>query len=258
MGLHIAPGAQALSLALARFIKEDIEAVLKVRDRYTLVLSGGNTPKALYRVLAQEPYKSSIPWQKIHFFWGDERFVPFDDERNNAKMAYDELLNHVPAEEANIHIMRTDLSPEEASAQYTQVLNTYFPDGSATFDLVLLGMGDDGHTLSLFPGTKIIHETLKPVDAFYLEAQSMYRITLTAPIVNRAHKVVFMATGAGKAEVFLQVFRGERDPDRYPSQVIEPVHGELHWFLDSAAATRLYEEDEKLSRKTPPDWRTVS
>jgi 6-phosphogluconolactonase len=239
MKLHVATNVEELSHQLAEFIKEDIASVLQTRDRYTLVLSGGSTPKALYKLLAREPYKSSIPWEKIHFFWGDERFVPFEDDRNNAKMAYEELLNHVPIVASNIHIMQTNLSPEEASAQYTAVLREYFPDEKHTFDLVLLGMGDDGHTLSLFPGTAIIHEQIKLVDAFYLDAQAMYRITLTAPIVNHAYKVVFLAAGANKASVLYEVLEGDRNLDLYPSQIIRPSHGELHWFVDNDAADKV-------------------
>lgn len=239
MKLHIASDTRELSTQLAEFIRQDIDSVLKVRDKYTFVLSGGSTPKALYKLLTQEPYKSSIPWEKIHFFWGDERFVPFEDDRNNAKMAFDELLSHVPVIETNIHIMDTSLSPEAASEKYTQILKSYFPEEAETFDLVLLGMGDDGHTLSLFPGTKIIHEKEKVVDAFYLDAQSMYRITLTAPVVNKAYKVVFMAAGANKKEVLYQVLKGESNVDKFPSQIIQPDRGELHWFVDAAAAAEI-------------------
>ncbi len=239
ISLYTAADTQELSQALAEFIKADIKAVLKARDRYTLVLSGGSTPKALYRLLAQEPYKSSIPWQKIHFFWGDERFVPFEDPRNNAKMAYDELLNHIPVAAENIHVMNTSLSPEESSDHYTGILRSYFRETGETFDLVLLGMGDDGHTLSLFPGMPVIHEQEKWVDSFYLDAQSMYRITLTAPVVNRAANVVFLAAGRNKADVLYQVLNGEPNPDLYPSQVIQPSEGGLHWFVDSEAAAKI-------------------
>lgn len=239
MKLHIAADTSELSRLLAGFILEDILSVLDRKDRYTFVLSGGSTPKALYQLLASEPYKSAIPWEKVHFFWGDERFVPFEDPRNNAKMAYEELLNHIPVVNENIHVMDTILSPEESSSQYTGILHSYFGDSGTTFDLVLLGMGDDGHTLSLFPGMPVIHEQEKWVDSFYLDAQSMYRITLTAPVTNRAEKVVFLAAGKNKAGVLYEVIKGERNPDLYPSQVIQPTYGELHWFVDAEAAARL-------------------
>ncbi|ODS81909.1 MAG: 6-phosphogluconolactonase [Cytophagaceae bacterium SCN 52-12] len=239
MKLHIAAETSELSSRLAGFLLEDIRSVLDRKDRYTFVLSGGSTPKALYQLLASEPYRSSVPWEKVHFFWGDERFVPFEDPRNNAKMAYEELLNHIPAAAGNIHVMNTSLSPEDSSDHYTGILRSYFGDTGTTFDFVLLGMGDDGHTLSLFPGTPVIHEQEKWVDSFYLDAQSMYRITLTAPVVNRAEKVVFLAAGSNKADVLYQVIEGERNPDLYPSQVIRPIYGELHWFVDAQAAAKL-------------------
>lgn len=239
MKMHVAADTAALSRELADFIQQDIAEVLKTKDRYTLVLSGGNTPKQLYQLLASEAYRNNIPWEKLHFFWGDERFVPFEDSRNNAKMAFEELLDKVPVSRDHIHVMDTSLSPEASSEQYTEALSAYFGTEGATFDLVLLGMGDDGHTLSLFPGTAVVHENEKWVTAFYLDAQSMYRITLTAPVVNRASKVAFMAAGKNKAEVLKQVVNGDRNVDLYPSQIIKPENGELHWFVDSDAASAL-------------------
>lgn len=239
MELHIAKDANQLSVELAQWMAEYIDAVLEHQDRFTLVLSGGSTPKLLYRILAASPYKESIPWEKIHFFWGDERAVPYDDERNNARMCYEELLNHVPVVAEHIHVMRTDISVEDAVAEYNQILGAYFPKGARSFDLVLLGMGDDGHTLSLFPGMEVIHETAQDTFAFFLPAQDMHRITLTAPIVNRAAQVAFLAAGAGKAATLKQVLEGATDLDTYPSQIIDPVDGELHWFIDEAAAAAL-------------------
>jgi len=239
MHIHVSADVKELSSRVAELLQDDIRHKLQEKDRYTLVLSGGSTPKLLYQILAQEPYRSSIPWEKIHFFWGDERYVPFDDDRNNAKMAYEELLDKVPVVKENIHVMDTGLSPEASAQQYEQVLNSYFGTEGETFDLVLLGMGDDGHTLSLFPGKPIIHEKDKAVSSFYLDAQSMYRITLTAPVVNRAAKVVFMAAGKNKAQVLKQVLQGEKNLDLYPSQIIQPVTGELHWFVDQDAASEI-------------------
>jgi len=239
MELHIEKDTKALSDSLAEWLNKYIQQVLAKQDRFTFVLSGGSTPKALYALLAESPYKESIPWEKLHFFWGDERAVPFEDSRNNAKMCYDELLDKVPAKAENIHIMRTDITPEESAAEYEKIVKTYFEGSETTFDFVLLGMGDDGHTLSLFPGTEVIHEQNALATSFFLKAQDMYRITLTAPVVNDAACVAFLAAGAGKAEVLKQVLQGEKNVDRYPSQIIQPVKGELHWFVDEAAAALL-------------------
>ena len=239
MELHIEKDTKALSASLAEWINNYIQQVLAKQDRFTFVLSGGSTPKALYALLAGSPYKESIPWEKLHFFWGDERAVPFEDSRNNAKMCYDELLDKVPAKAENIHIMRTDITPEESAAEYEQIVKTYFEGSETTFDFVLLGMGDDGHTLSLFPGTEVIHEQHALATSFFLQAQDMYRITLTAPVVNNAACVAFLAAGAGKAEVLKQVLKGEKNIDLYPSQIIQPEKGQLHWFVDEAAAALL-------------------
>ncbi|MGG7666450.1 6-phosphogluconolactonase [Dyadobacter sp. BHUBP1] len=239
MELHIEKDTKTLSASLAEWINNYIQQVLAKQDRFTFVLSGGSTPKALYALLAESPYKESIPWEKLHFFWGDERAVPFEDSRNNAKMCYEELLDKVPVKAENIHIMRTDITPEESAAEYEQIVKSYFDGSETTFDFVLLGMGDDGHTLSLFPGTKVIHEQNALATSFFLQAQDMYRITLTAPVVNNAACVAFLAAGAGKAEVLKQVLKGDRNIDLYPSQIIQPVKGQLHWFVDEAAAALL-------------------
>jgi len=239
MKIHIAPDSGQVSEELASWITDRIQEILKTQDRFTFVLSGGSTPKKLYDLLAASPYKEKIPWEKLHFFWGDERAVPFEDDRNNAKMCYDELLNKVPVIAENIHVMRTDMEPAESVVEYEKVLKQYFGNSETTFDFVLLGMGDDGHTLSLFPGTEVIHEAKHWVSTFFLAAQDMYRITLTAPIVNAAKYVAFMAVGSGKAETLKSVLEGEKNLDKFPSQIIEPVKGELHWFVDEAAAALL-------------------
>jgi 6-phosphogluconolactonase len=239
MELHIAQNTQELSENLAAWISNYIQEVLQDQPIFTLVLSGGNTPKQLFALLAKEPYKIMIPWERIHFFWGDERAVPFEDERNNAKMAYETLLTPVGIPEENIHVMRTDISPEASAAEYEKLLHEYFKEGERTFDLVLLGMGDDGHTLSLFPGTPVVHEEKLWVTSFFLKAQDMYRITLTAPVVNHAACVIFMATGTGKSLTLKSVIEGTFNPDKFPSQQIRPEEGELHWFVDEAAAGAL-------------------
>jgi 6-phosphogluconolactonase len=241
MELHISKDNNALSIEAANWMVDYIAAALRKQDRFTLVLSGGSTPQKLNTLLAAAPYKEKIDWSRLHIFWGDERYVPFEDDRNNAKMAFDTLLNHVPVPATQIHVMRTDISPEAAAAAYEKILIEYFtaadPD-SVSFDLVLLGMGDDGHTLSLFPGTHVMHIEDRLTTSLFLKQQDMYRITLTAPVVNRAACVAFLVSGAGKAPALQQVIEGDYQPDLYPAQVIQP-NGELHWFVDEAAAANL-------------------
>lgn len=261
MQLHIFENIDELSKTVADWIVDHINKTLQEQDRFTLVLSGGSTPKKLHELLASEQYKNKIDWSKMHIFWGDERFVPFNDERNNAKMCFDTLLNHVPVLKEQIHVMQTEnTTPEDSAKAYEEILEKYFPEAASydlrassndsqltthnsrlkTFDLVLLGMGDDGHTLSLFPGkTAVIHETEKLCTSLWLESQNMYRVTLTHPIVNHAAAVAFLVTGGGKAKALHEVLNGNYNPDLYPSQIIKPVNGELHWFADEAATLLL-------------------
>ncbi|HVU97122.1 MAG TPA: 6-phosphogluconolactonase [Puia sp.] len=238
MELHVYKDSETLSNATAKFVADHIAATLKKQTRYTIALSGGSTPVRLHQLLAQSPYKDQIDWSKLHVFWGDERAVPFDDDRNNAKMAYETLLNFVPVPAEQIHVMRTDIDPTASAAEYEKICHQYFDNTATSFDLVLLGMGDDGHTLSLFPGMPVIHEEKLWTTAFWLQAQDMYRITLTRTLVNRSACVVFLTAGAKKAHALKEVLKGAPNPDLYPSQVIKPV-GELHWFVDEAAAADL-------------------
>lgn len=228
-----------LAKAAADFMVRRINDVLKTQDRFTIALSGGSTPKALHELLAKPPYVGQIPWLQLHVFWGDERYVPIDDAQSNAGMAYDTLLGHVFTPEDQIHVWRTDLEPDRAAADYDRILHEYFGKTESTFDLVLLGMGDDGHTLSLFPGTEVVHEQTAWTKAYFLDQQNMYRLTLTAPVVNRASCVLFLVAGPKKAAPLRAVLEGEYQPDTYPAQVIKPVNGDLVWMVDAQAAADL-------------------
>jgi len=240
-----------------------IHEVLQKKDRFTIVLSGGSTPKKLNLLLASDEFKNKIDWEKLHVFWGDERYVPFTDERNNAKMAFDTLLNHVPVLKSQIHIMRTDIAAETSATEYEKILKEYFPKAAsykpqatikestpdsrlptndsnlATFDLVLLGLGDNAHTLSLFPGEEVIHEKNDWVKAVFVKEINMQRITLTAPVVNLSSRVAFLVSGQDKADAVSHVLLNDYIPDLYPAQVIKPANGELYWFMDEAGAARL-------------------
>ncbi|HEY4155397.1 MAG TPA: 6-phosphogluconolactonase [Puia sp.] len=244
MNKEVYKDLETLSHELAEWITSLIEETLTRQSRFCIALSGGNTPKKLNELLAGSPYRERIDWKKLQVFFGDERAVPFEDERNNARMAFDTLLNKVDIPKDQIHIMQTQFSPEKAAGEYEKLLRKYFgadetglPETS--FDLILLGMGDDGHTLSLFPGTAVIREEKKWADSLFLPAQDMYRITITKNIANRSEHIVFMISGGDKAKALKEVLNGPYQPERYPSQVIQPVHGELHFFLDEAAAAEL-------------------
>ena len=235
MQTKIYQDAEELSRSYADWLKTTIAETLTHQDRFTIALSGGSTPKKLFKLLATEPYRSGIDWQKIHFFFGDERFVPFTDERNNARMAFDELLDKVPVIKGQVHIMDTSLKPADSVRHYEAVLHEYFPDGQS-FDLVMLGLGDNSHTLSLFPGYSIVQEEHAWVSAFFLTEQDMFRISLTKVLVNQARLITYLVAGADKAAAVKAVTSGPWDPAQHPAQVIQSARGEVIWFLDRAAA----------------------
>lgn len=238
----IIKNTEELPQTVAEWLIGYANQVLQRQDRFTIALSGGNTPKALHQLMASAPYRNRVDWSKWHFFWGDERVVPLDDERNNAHMAYETLLNHVPIRPGQIHVMRTDIEPLEAAKEYEYLLRATFENQPTTFDLVLLGMGDDGHTLSLFPGMDLVNEQENWVRDFWLESQKMYRITLTTPVVNRAACIVFLVSGSEKAATLKEVLQGETNLNKYPSQAIQPELGELIWFVDETASSMLTDQ----------------
>jgi 6-phosphogluconolactonase len=242
MQLHVFDDKEKLAEGLAEWISDLIHTTLFKQEFFTLVLSGGETPKILFQKLIAT-YKEKINWKRVHIFWGDERAVPFNDDRNNAKMAFDLLISHLDIPASQVHVMRTDIEPLFSAMEYSKMLHTFFQNTSSTFDLVLLGMGDDGHTLSLFPGEGIVPGNKDWVHAIFNEAQQMFRITLMPEIVNRASAVVFMVEGAKKSSVLKQVIEGKYEQNELPAQIIQPINGNLHWFLDKAAANDLKKGD---------------
>ena len=240
MRLHIYENKEKLAEEFAQWLCDIIESTLQNQEFFTLVLSGGSTPQILFKKLATPEFKEKINWKRVHIFWGDERAVPFDDSRNNAAMAYDALLRHINIPATQVHKMRTDIEPVFAAKEYEKILHHYFNYTNKSFDLVLLGVGDDGHTLSIFSGSSSIeNEEHAWVSAVYNEAQKMYRITLTPLIVNRASNVAFMVTGSGKANILKQIIEGNYTPSILPAQLIDPGNGELNWFLDEEASMNL-------------------
>jgi 6-phosphogluconolactonase len=224
--------------AAEEFIKAAREAV-EARGQFTVALTGGSSPLHLYQLLAQSPYRERVPWSQTYVFWGDERWVPLTDEKSNAKMAFENLLDLVPIPKDQIFPMYGEQKPEEFALYYESLLHRHLDEASGSFDLILLGMGDDGHTASLFPGTAVLDEKSRWVQAYFLAPQEMYRITLTAPCINRARKIVFLTFGEKKADALYEVLQGEHNPQQYPSQLIKPKNGEVLWLIGKAAAQKL-------------------
>ncbi len=234
--VHVYPDLEALSAAAAERLVARATQALAERDRFTLALAGGSTPRPLYRLLAG-PHRRRIPWERVHVFWGDERYVPPDDAASNYRMARETLLDRVPIPPANVHAMPTDRdAPADAAAAYETVLRDAFDD-AATFDLILLGLGDDGHTASLFPEddrATLADGALPWVRA--VEAPPRYgvrpRLTLTLPAINRARQAFFLVAGAAKRDALHAVLE-RRDPALPPSHV--RPRGSAAWFVDEAA-----------------------
>jgi len=223
------------------FAKYAVDAVNE-RGVARIAISGGSTPKRMFALLAAEPFLSQVPWSKLFLYWVDERCVGPDDAESNYRMTRESLLSKVPLPAENIFRMEGELPPEEAASRYEAVLrNSFKLEGAQApaFDLVLLGMGDDGHTASLFPHTAAIDELGRLVVANHVPQKDTWRITLTWPVINHGRRVVFLIEGAAKAERLHEVLLGGYDPERLPSQLIRPQSGKLGLLLDADAARRL-------------------
>lgn len=222
------------SKAADLFVASAQKAIAK-KGKFTAVLTGGSSPAGIYKLLASDDYKTKIDWSKVFIFWGDERWVSLTDDLSNAKMSYASLLSHVPIPSENIFEMYKDgVTPEEYAVTYEQSIKNVLGD-EGKFDLILLGMGNDGHTASLFPGQAVLEEQNKWVAAYYLEPQKMYRITLTAPLINKAKEIVVVTFGESKSHALNEVLYGEYNPQLYPMQLIKPLDGKLLFLTDQAA-----------------------
>lgn len=212
------------------------------RGRFTIALSGGSTPRSLYTLIAANA-SSNLPWEKVFLFWGDERHVPLDDPESNYRMVNETLISKISIPAGNVFpVPAGDPNPEAAAEAYEQTLKKFFglaPAEVPRFDFILLGMGPDGHTASLFPETSALQEKSKLVVANWVEKLHTSRITLTLPVLNAARRVAFLVSGADKAAVLQEVLEGKGAPEKYPSKLVQPSDGKLIWFVDRAAASQL-------------------
>jgi 6-phosphogluconolactonase len=226
-------------VAAARFIEIGQAAIAK-RGRFAVALAGGSTPKRVYELLASEPYREHLDWSRVHIFFGDERCVPPDHAESNYRMVNEAMLARLPLPEQNIHRINGVGDAVANALLYEDEMRAFFNDAAwPGFDLVLLGMGDDGHTASLFPGTEALDEREAWVAGVWVEKLGAFRITLTAPAINHAAHIVFLVTGENKANRLAEVLKGERDFARLPAQLIRPLNGTLTWLIDVAASNRL-------------------
>lgn len=233
--IHVFPDAAALAEAAAQRFVALATAAVATRGRFTAALSGGTTPGALYRLLAAEPFRARVPWAHLHLFWADERCVPPDDPGSNYHLVAETLLAGAPIPPENVHRMRGEWEPERAARDYERALRAFFGGEAPRLDLVILGLGKDGHTASLFPGATTLAETARwvvPAVAEY-ENRPAWRITLTLPALNAARNVIFLVRGAEKAAI-VRVALGDAAA-RLPAQRVCPVAGQVTWLLDAAA-----------------------
>lgn len=240
--IRIYPDLDALSEAAAEFFTKSARAAVATTGRFTVALAGGSTPRPMYERLAAPPFGDVVPWPGIRVFWGDERCLPPDHPDSNYRMAREALLSRVSIPSDNIYRMAGERPPDAAAAGYAETLCDVFrlAEGELPrFDLILLGMGSDGHTASLFPGTDVLTEEEKPVASHSVDKLATDRLTLTLPTINNAAHVVFLVAGEGKAETLQRVLEGSYEPANLPSQLIRPTHGRLTWLIDEAAASRL-------------------
>jgi 6-phosphogluconolactonase len=215
------------------FVDLSKKAIQK-NDRFVVALSGGSSPKAIFKLLATQKYAEQIEWNKVYFFWVDERWVPLHDDKSNFRMTDETLLSHVPADKNHIFPMYAEgKTPEDYAKTYEEQIRSILGN-DGVFDFILLGMGDDGHTASLFPGEEVLNEKEKWVSAYYLKPQEMFRITLTAPVINNAENILVIAFGESKKHALNEVLNGEYNPSLYPLQLIEKKDG-YHFFTDAKA-----------------------
>ena len=237
--LHVFPTSAATLHALADYFVAAAGRAVAARGRFVVALSGGSSPRQLYELLAAPAYRGQVAWERVYFFFGDERNVPQTSPDSNYRMAQTALLDPLSITPAQVFAVDTRLPPAEAAAQYDAAVAAFFGDEKAAFDLVLLGLGDNAHTASLFPHTPVLHEQAAGVQAVWLPVEQVFRITFTAPLINQARAVAFLVYGAGKAEAVHQILELPRDVDQYPAQLICPEGAKAHWFLDAAAAGQL-------------------
>ncbi len=241
---HVFQNIEVLAGGAAGYILSAMQETLAVQDRFAMMLSGGSTPRAVYTLLASSPYKQAVDWSQVHIFWGDERCVPPDHPDSNYRMAGEVLISKVDLPAENVHRIRGEIPPDQAAASYEIAISSYFGSETAFphFDLILLGMGEDGHIASLFPGSPAINETARwvvAVDHDQPPPPLVSRVTVTLPVINAARRVALIVAGEAKASTVAATLTTPEKSLVLPVQRVNPVEGELVWLLDEAAAGQI-------------------
>jgi 6-phosphogluconolactonase len=236
--VKVFPDMNALSRAVADLVLDCALASIKARDRFILALSGGSTPKQLFSLFAADPWRKALPWSKTHLFWVDERCVPPEHNDSNYRLACDAFLDYLSLSPSQVHRIAGEDGPDKAAAAYEQELSSFFNGALPQFDVVLLGIGEDGHTASLFPGASTLRERKHWVLPVHLEPPKLNRVTLTLPVLCNARDIIFLANGRSKAAVLHEIVE-DGNPRGYPAGLVQPGSGKLTWMVDHEAASLL-------------------
>ena len=236
MKINIYNTVEELLFAFADYFIVTAQKFIAERGVFNVVLAGGNSPKKLYELLASASFNKKIDWTKLYFFFGDERCVPENDPANNAWMVQQTLFDPLHISSDRIFKIDTALQPEASAAKYFNMITNHFERNTPSFDLIILGLGENAHTASLFPYHSVLKETGATVKEIFLQDENRYRITMTAPLINEAHHITFLVYGKNKVGAVQHVLKDKTDIQKYPAQLINPLHGDLQWFLDESSA----------------------
>lgn len=236
--LHVFRTPELLAQGIADAFVAAARDAIATRDLFNVALAGGTTPRDAYRLLAREPRRAHVDWERVRFYFGDERCVPPDDAQSNYRTAKEALLDHIPAQPEHVHRMRGEVEPEAAALEYGRILRDTLGE-SPQLDLCMLGIGSDGHTASLFPGHDPCSEDGALARAVYAESVRMWRLTITPKVINSAREVLFGVSGQAKAAALKAVREGPYEPARYPAQIVKPHGGRVLWLVDAEAASAL-------------------
>jgi len=240
MDIVVFPDIEKMTYSAADYVVKVAQESIASHGRFTFALSGGTTPRKLYALLATEPYRSQMAWEKVEIFWSDERCVPPDDAESNYHLAQEVLFSKLTLSPSQIHRMPADEADRDAAAeQYSQEMQRVFGETLPHFDLIQLGMGPEGHTASLFPHQLSLQEQQRLVIPVTVPKPPPPRLTITPPLLNAARYILFLVTGREKADAVQAVLEGDYQPDEYPAQIVQPHQGQVTWMFDKAAATKL-------------------
>ena len=238
--VQILPDLEAISHQAASFFVAISRNSIATKGRFAVALSGGSTPRRLYTLLGSDPYRDKVEWRHVHFFWADERCVPKEDDESNFRLAYEAFLSKITVPASNIHRVKGEEDPEKGAKDYEDDLRKFFGmSGLPAFDLMILGMGEDGHTASLFPGSKSLEETIRLAFPVYMKRPKRDRVTLTLQVLNNSAQILFLVSGPSKAKIVHDVLGNEGKTERYPAGLINPSNGNIVWLIDREAARNL-------------------